>query len=85
MVSRPRRSTTWSTWSRHSIATSKLSKSEVSGVCAELEEEVSAFRERSLDEVAYPYLFLGTRYCKARVNRRGGLPGGGDRHWGDRG
>jgi transposase-like protein len=47
-----------------------ISKSEVSRICAELDEEVAAFRGRSLKESAYPYVFLDATYCKARVNRR---------------
>src|SRR4051794_7259817 len=51
-------------------AGSGISKSEVSRICADLDEEVGAFRDRSLAEVAYPYVFLDATYCKARVNRR---------------
>jgi putative transposase len=47
-----------------------ISKSEVSRICADLDEEVGAFRDRSLGEIAYPYVFLDATYCKARVNRR---------------
>ena len=47
-----------------------ISKSEVSRICADLDEEVGAFRGRSLKSDAYPYVFLGATYCKARVNRR---------------
>lgn len=49
---------------------SGISKSEVSRICADLDEEVGAFRDRSLAEVTYPYVFLDATYCKARVNRR---------------
>jgi putative transposase len=42
----------------------------VSRICADLDEEVGAFRDRSLAEVAYPYVFLDATNCKARVNRR---------------
>jgi putative transposase len=49
---------------------SGISKSEVSRICVDLDEEVGAFRDRSLAEVAYPYVFLDATYCKARVNRR---------------
>jgi len=51
-------------------ADSGISKSEVSRICADLDEEVGAFRDRSLTETAYPYVFLDATYCKARVNRR---------------
>lgn len=49
---------------------SGISKSEVSRICADLDEEVAAFRGRSLRSDAYPYVFLDATYCKARVNRR---------------
>jgi transposase-like protein len=47
-----------------------ISKSEVSRICADLDAEVAAFRDRSLAEAAFPYVFLDATYCKARVNRR---------------
>ena len=51
-----------------------ISKSEVSRICADLDEEVGAFRDRSLAEqpfpYAFPYIFLDATYCKAWVNRR---------------
>ena len=47
-----------------------ISKSEVSRICAGLDEEVAAFRDRSLAEAAFPYVFLDATYCKARVGRR---------------
>jgi putative transposase len=49
---------------------SGISKSEVSRICADLDVEVGAFRDRSLAETAYPYVFLDATYCKARVNHR---------------
>ncbi|SDR96241.1 IS256 family transposase [Jiangella sp. DSM 45060] len=51
-------------------ADSGISKSEVSRICADLDAEVSSFRDRSLADQAYPYVFLDATYCKARVNRR---------------
>ena len=39
-------------------ADSGISTSEVSRICADLDEEVGAFRDRSLAEIAYPYVFL---------------------------
>jgi putative transposase len=51
-------------------ADSGISKSEVSRICADLDEEVTAFRDRSLADQAFPYVFLDATYCKARVNRR---------------
>jgi len=47
-----------------------ISKSEVSRICEDLDQEVAAFRGRSLKDDAYPYVFLDATYCKARVNRR---------------
>ena len=47
-----------------------ISKSEVSRICADLDAEVSAFRDRSLAGAAYPYVFLDATYCKARVDHR---------------
>jgi putative transposase len=49
---------------------SGISKSEVSRICADLDEEVGAFRDRSLTGIAYPYVFLDATNCKTRVNRR---------------
>ena len=51
-------------------ADSGISKSEVSRICADLDDEVGAFRDRPLDDIAFPYVFLDATYCKARVNRR---------------
>jgi putative transposase len=47
-----------------------ISKSEVSRICADLDVEVGAFRDRSLAEQQFPYVFLDATYCKARVERR---------------
>jgi putative transposase len=47
-----------------------ISKSEVSRICQGLGEEISAFRDRSLTDTNYPYVFLDATYCKARVNHR---------------
>jgi putative transposase len=47
-----------------------ISKSEVSRICADLDAEVAAFRDRSLAEQPFPYVFLDATYCKARVDRR---------------
>jgi putative transposase len=51
-------------------ADSGISKSEVSRICADLDQEVGAFRDRSLAGQQFPYIFLDATYCKARVNRR---------------
>ena len=47
-----------------------ISKSEVSRICADLDQEVAAFRDRDLSALDYPYVFLDATYCKARVNHR---------------
>src|SRR6185503_6241718 len=47
-----------------------ISKSEVSRICADLDQEVGAFRDRSLADQSFPYVFLDATYCKARVNHR---------------
>jgi transposase-like protein len=47
-----------------------ISKSEVSRICADLDVEVAAFRDRSLSGQAFRYVFLDATYCKARVHRR---------------
>ena len=54
-------------------ADSGISKSEVSRICADLDVEVTAFRDRSLSQIAFPYVFLDATFCKARTggDRRG--------------
>jgi putative transposase len=54
-------------------ADSGISKSEVSRICADLDVEVTAFRDRSLSQIAFPYMFLDATFCKARTggDRRG--------------
>jgi transposase-like protein len=49
---------------------SGISKSEVSRICAELDDQVAAFRGRSLASTTYPYVFLDATYCKARVDHQ---------------
>lgn len=51
-------------------ADSGISKSEVSRICANLDQDVAEFRERRLDDTSYPYVFVDATYCKARVGRR---------------
>ncbi len=51
-------------------ADSGISKSEVSRICADLDTEVAAFRDRPLADQRFPYVFLDATYCKARVNHR---------------
>ncbi len=47
-----------------------VGRSEVSRICAQLDEDVAAWRSRPLDETAFPYVFLDATYCKARINKR---------------
>ncbi len=42
-----------------------VSKSQVSRICAELDGAVTEFRERRLDHIEFPYLFLDATYVKA--------------------
>ncbi len=39
-----------------------ISRSEVSRICAQLDEDVAAWRSRPLDEIAFPYVFLDATY-----------------------
>jgi transposase-like protein len=48
-----------------------MSKSAVSRLCAKLDEQVTAFRERPLDGGAYPYLWLDAKI--ERVREPGGV------------
>jgi putative transposase len=47
-----------------------ISKSEVSRICAQLDAEVALWRTRTLDHLAFPYLFLDATYCKVRLTGR---------------
>ncbi len=51
-------------------ASSGISKSEVSRICAELDKETEAFRTRRLDHVSFPYLYCDATYVKGRVRGR---------------
>jgi transposase-like protein len=42
-----------------------ISKSEVSRICAELDQVVAAFRDRPLGHTTFPYVFLDATYVKA--------------------
>jgi len=42
---------------------------EVSRICAELDDQVAAFRGPSLEAASYPSVFLDATYCKARGRR----------------
>jgi transposase-like protein len=45
---------------------SGISKSEVSRICAGLDEVVTAFRTRRLDHIKYPYVYLDATYLHVR-------------------
>ena len=47
-----------------------MSKSEVSRMAADLDEQVADFRERRLDDVVWPYLWLDALYLKVRQGGR---------------
>jgi putative transposase len=47
-----------------------ISRSEVSRICAELDEGLAAFRDRPLDHVAFPYVFADATYVKVRAGGR---------------
>ncbi len=49
---------------------SGVSKSTVSRICAEIDEQVAVLRERRLDHTGFPYVFLDATYVKARVNHQ---------------
>jgi transposase-like protein len=49
---------------------SGISKSEVSRICAELDTELAAFRNRSLGHIEFPYVFLDATYLKGRVEHQ---------------
>jgi putative transposase len=47
---------------------SGVSRSTVSRICAEIDEQVAVFRGRRLDHAGFPYVFLDATYVKARVD-----------------
>jgi putative transposase len=47
-----------------------VSKSTVSRICAEIDEQVDVFRTRRLDHMEFPYVFVDATYVKARVDHR---------------
>ena len=47
---------------------SGVSKSTVSRICSEIDEQVTVFRTRRLDHLAFPYVFVDATYIKARVD-----------------
>ena len=48
-----------------------MSKSEVSRICAGLDESVEAFRARTLGHAAFPYVYLDATYLHVREAARG--------------
>lgn len=48
---------------------SGISRSEVSRICAQLDDVVGAFRVRRLDHVEFPYVFLDATYLHVRDER----------------
>ena len=49
---------------------SGISRSEVSRICAELDRDLDAFRNRRLDHTEFPYVFADATYLKGRVRGR---------------
>jgi putative transposase len=49
---------------------SGISRSEVSRICVELDEVVASFRERRLDHVAFPYVYLDATYLHVREHHQ---------------
>ncbi len=47
-----------------------MSKSQVSRICAELDQAVAEFRERRLDHIEFPYVFVDATYVKAHEGAR---------------
>lgn len=45
-----------------------VSKSTVSRICTEIDEQVDVFRTRRLDHLGFPYVFVDATYVKARVD-----------------
>jgi putative transposase len=48
-----------------------ISKSEVSRICAGLDERVAAFRNRTLGHIAFPYIYLDATYIHVRDDALG--------------
>jgi putative transposase len=55
--------------------TSGISKSEVSRICAGLDEIVGAFRTRTLGHTEFPYAYLDATYLHVRAAGTNGQPG----------
>lgn len=61
-------------------ADSGISKSEVSRICADLDEEVGVLRDRSPTEIAYPIRLPRRHLLQGPGQPPSGVPGGRDRH-----
>ena len=61
-------------------AASGISKSEVSRICAGLDDEMAAFRTRRLDHVEFTYVFAGRHLSQGPRRRPGRIPCRGRRH-----
>jgi putative transposase len=57
-----------------------ISRSEVSRICADLDTEVAAFRNRSLASMAFRYVFLDATLLQGPRRSPRRLPGGRGRH-----
>jgi putative transposase len=55
-----------------------ISKSQVSRICAGLDEMVAAFRSRTRGHTPFPYVYLDATYLHVRESVRSGLPGNPD-------
>ena len=53
-----------------SLCGTSISKSAVSRLIAQLDIRVTAFNERSLDEVSYPFIYVDAMFIKCRDNDR---------------
>ncbi len=49
------------------------SRSEVSRICAGLDDEMAGFRTRPLGHVEFPYVFADATYLKGRIGGRSSL------------
>ncbi len=49
---------------------SGVSKSTVSRICGEIDEQVAVLRDRRLGHTSFPYVFVDATYVKARVNHQ---------------
>jgi len=52
-------------------ASTGISKSEVSRICASIDERVAAFRNRTLGHAEFPYVYLDATYIKVRDDALG--------------